>query len=573
VIFNGNYTRTAKRGRGKKTLFSAKRRYVFLFRPSFPRTHMLQKPGLLLLSLLGAALLFLSTSCGSYSSSKETAARLPFEVTEASIADVQQALKRGNCNCEQLVRAYQARIAAYDQPSQLNAIIVTNPAALETARQLDAEYRRTGQLRPLHCIALIVKDNYNTAGLQTTAGSLALKGFAPDKDATVVKALKAAGAIVLAKSNMAEWAFSPMVSISSIAGETRNPYNLAYVPAGSSGGTAAAVAASFGTAGLGTDTGNSIRGPSSHNALVGFRPTLGLLSRAGIAPLYLRNDTGGPMARSVADATRLLEVMATGPDPADPLTRYGADKRPAQGYQAFLDPKGLQGARIGVLRTLSERNPDPQVKALFEQAVADLRRAGATVVDVQIPDFARVSAGQWCSVFKHDINQYLAALGPRSPVQNIDQVLSSGKYSAYIKENLQDELAHGINPSANEAGCGEAYTDPRRIAFREAVTAVMDQNQVGALVYPTWNNPPAKIGDFKGYKGDNSQLIAPHTGQPAFTVPMGFTYDELPAGLQFLGRSFDEPLLIKYTYAYEQATHHRRAPVRFPPLPGKASIK
>ena len=532
---------------------------------------MLQKTSLLLLRLLGAA--FLVTSCGSHSTSEQQAARPAFEVTEASIADVQQALKRGDCTCEQLVHAYQARIAAYDQPTQLNAIVVTNPAALETARQLDAEYRRTGQLRPLHCTVLIVKDNYNTAGLQTTAGSIALKGFAPDEDATVVKALKAAGAIVLAKSNMAEWAFSPMVSISSIAGETRNPYNLAHVPAGSSGGTAAAVAASFGTAGLGTDTGNSIRGPSSHNALVGFRPTLGLLSRAGIAPLYLRNDTGGPMARSVADATRLLEVMATGPDSADPLTRYGAGKRPGKGYQAFLDPNGLHGARIGVLRTLSERHPDPQVKALFEQALVDLRRAGATVVDVEIPDFTRVSANQWCSVFKHDINQYLAALGPRSPVKNIDQVLTSGQYSAYIKENLQDELAHGLSPRATEAGCGEAYTDPRRIAFRQAVTAVMDQYKVGALVYPTWNNPPAKIGDFKGYKGDNSQLIAPHTGQPAFTVPMGFTYDQLPAGLQFLGRSFDEPTLIKYAYAYEQATHHRKAPTRFPALPSKGTIK
>nr|GFD00083.1 hypothetical protein [Tanacetum cinerariifolium] len=207
----------------------------------------------------------------------------PFGVTEASIEDVHRALKRHDCTCEQLVRAYEARIAAYDQPTRLNAIVVTNPGAISTARQLDAE------------------------------------------------ALKAAGAIVLAKSNMAEWAFSPMVTISSIAGETRNPYNLAYVPAGSSGGTAAAVAASFGTAGLGTDTGNSIRGPSSHNALVGFRPTLGLLSRAGIAPLYLRNDTGGPMARSVADATRLLDAMATGPDPADPLTQYCTGHLPAKG--------------------------------------------------------------------------------------------------------------------------------------------------------------------------------------------------------------------------------------------------
>ncbi len=527
----------------------------------------LRKTGRYLLLLWGSALL--ATSCGPAHHDEQAATRPPFDVTEASIADVQQALKHGDCNCEQLVRAYQARIAAYDQPTHLNAIVVTNPAALATAKQLDAEYRRTGKLRPLHCIPLIVKDNYNTAGLQTAAGSLALKGFAPTTDATMVRDLKAAGAIVLAKSNMAEWAFSPMVTISSLAGETRNPYNLAHVPAGSSGGTAAAVAASLGTAGLGTDTGNSIRGPSSHNALVGFRPTLGLLSRAGIVPLYLRNDTGGPMTRSVADATRLLEVLATGPDPADPLTAYSAGHIPARGYQQFLDKNGLRGARIGVLRTLSERKPDPQVKALFEQAVADLRKAGATVVDVEIPNFAQVSKDQWASVFKHDVNQYLAAQGPKAPVQTIEQVLASGKYAAYIKENLQDELAHGVVPSARQAGRGEAYADPRRLAFRRAVTAVMDGQQLGALVYPTWNNPPANIGDFSGYKGDNSQLIAPHTGQPAFTVPMGFTYDNLPAGLQFLGRSFDEPTLIKYAYAYEQATHHRRPPARFPALPPK----
>ncbi|GAA4048653.1 amidase [Hymenobacter glaciei] len=509
----------------------------------------------------------LGSGCNRARHDQSTATARHFEVAEASIDDIQAALKRGDCNCEQVVTAYQARIAAYDQPTRLNAIIVSNPEALTTARELDAEYRRTGQMRSLHCIPVIVKDNYNTAGLQTTAGSLALKGSVPRTDATMVKALKAAGAIVLAKSNMAEWAFSPMVTISSIAGETRNPYNLDHVPAGSSGGTAAAVAASLGTVGLGTDTGNSIRGPSSHNALVGFRPTLGLLSRAGITPLYLRNDTGGPMTRSVADATRVLDALATGPDPADPLTAYGAGKIPAGGYRQFLNKKGLQGARIGVLRTLSERKPDPQVKALFEQAVADLRKAGAEVIDVEVPDFTTVSQNQWCSVFKHDVNAYLAALGPDAPVKNIDQVLASGKYSAYIKENLQDELAHGQAPGSDAAGCGEAYTDPRRIAFRNAVTAVMDRYRVGALVYPTWNNPPAKIGDFKGYKGDNSQLIAPHTGQPAFTVPMGFTYDNLPAGLQFLGRSFDEPTLIKYAFAYEQATHHRKAPARFPALP------
>lgn len=488
-----------------------------------------------------------------------------FPLLETTIAAIHQAFRKGDCNCEQLVTAYLQRIEAYDQPTKLNSLVLTNPQALKVARQLDAEYRKTKKLRPLHCIPLIVKDNYNTAGLQTTAGSLAMKGFVPAEDATIVKRLKDAGALVLAKSNMAEWAFSPMVSISSIAGETLNPYNLLHVPAGSSGGTAAAVAANLGTVGLGTDTGNSIRGPSSHTALVGFRPTLGLVSRAGIAPLYLRNDTGGPMTRTVTDATRLLEVMA-GEDPSDPLTKYSQGKVPLGGYQQFLRKDGLKGVRIGVLRTLSERKPDPQVKALFEQAIADLRRAGAEIIDpVEIPDFAQVSKDQWCAVFQHDINAYFSSLGPTAPVKNLPQIIASGKFAPYIAENLTYHQQQA--EVATATSCTDAYTDAKRVAFRQAVTAVMDRYQVGALVYPTWNNPPAKVGDLKGYKGDNSQLIAPHTGQPAFTVPMGFTYDNLPAGLQFLGRSFDEAKLIQYTFAYEQATKHRKSPALFPALP------
>ncbi|MCC9134948.1 amidase family protein [Pontibacter silvestris] len=495
----------------------------------------------------------------------ETASAKDFKLMEATIASIHQAFEEGNCNCEQLVTAYLERIEKYDQPSKLNAIVVTNPEALTIAKQLDAEYASSQKLRKLHCIPVIVKDNYNTKGLQTTAGSLALKGFEPSDDAYQVRVLKEAGAIVLAKSNMAEWAFSPMVTISSIAGETLNPYNLNHVPAGSSGGTAAAVAANFGTVGLGTDTGNSIRGPSSHNALVGFRSTLGLTSRAGIAPLYLRNDVGGPMARTVEDATKILEVIA-GYDPADPLTKHSEGKVPSS-YRQFLYKDGLKGARIGVLRVLSEKNPDPQVKALFEQAIVDLRNLGAEIVDpIEIANFDSLSSDQWCSVFQHDVNEYLASLGENVPVKNLQEIVSSGKYAPYIEENLKYHLNHENSAEAGFHACSDAYSDPKRIAFRKAMVEVMDRYKLGAVVYPTWNNPPAKVGDFEGYKGDNSQLIAPHTGQPAFTVPMGFTYDNLPAGLQFLGRPFDEPTLIKYTYSYEQGTKHRKAPARFPAL-------
>ncbi|GHA54932.1 amidase family protein [Pontibacter akesuensis] len=494
-------------------------------------------------------------------SSSATAKVVPFELQEATISEIHQAFREGTCNCQQLVAAYLERIEKYDQPTKLNAIVVTNPEAMARARQLDEEFASTRRLQPLHCIPVIVKDNYNTAGLQTAAGSLAMKGYKPATDAYQVQELKEAGAIVLAKSNMAEWAFSPMVSISSIAGETLNPYNLEHVPAGSSGGTAAAVAANFGTVGLGTDTGNSIRGPSSHNALVGFRTTMGLTSRAGIVPLYLRNDVGGPMARTVEDATRVLEVIA-GYDPADPLTQHSQGKVP-QNYQQYLDKDGLKGARIGVLRILSDKNPDPQVKALFEQAIADLKALGAEVVDVSVPDFDALSKDQWCDVFQADLNAYLAAQGESVPVKNLDEVVASGKYAPYIEENLKYFQQNQFTAEAGSNACGDAYTDPKRIAFREAVEKAMDKYNVGALIYPTWNNPPAKAGDFEGYKGDNSQIIAPHTGQPAFTVPMGFTYENLPAGLQFLGRMYDEPTLIKYTYSYEQGTRHRKPPVKF----------
>lgn len=492
-----------------------------------------------------------------------TSDQLPFALPEATIADIHRALSNRTCTCEQLVTAYQQRISAYDQSTKLNAIILTNPDALTIARQLDAEFRQTKKLRPLHCVPIIVKDNYKTAGLQTTAGSALFAGFVPTEDAYQVRKLKEAGGIVLAKSNMAEWAFSPAVTISSMAGETRNPYNLDHTTAGSSGGTAAAVAANFGAIGLGTDTGNSIRGPSSHNALVGFRTTLGLTSRAGIVPLYLRNDVGGPMARTVEDATRLLEVIA-GYDPADSITAYGRGKVLAN-YRQFLKKDGLKGARIGVLRTLSERNPDPQISALFTQAIADLKRAGAEIIDpVVVPDFDSLSRNQWCSLFKYDVEQYMASLGSRAPAHTLEEIIASGKFAPYIKDNLTYQLKNAVGPGAET--CTDAYTDRKRIAFRNAVVAVMDKYRLGAIIYPSWNHPPAKIGDVKGYKGDNSQIIAPHTGQPAFTVPMGYTYDNLPAGLQFLGRPFDEPTLIRYTYGYEQATHHRKAPALFPTL-------
>jgi len=485
----------------------------------------------------------------------------PFNVIELSIAQLEKALQNGDCTCEQVVSIYLERINTYDQPSGINSMVVLNKDALEQARALDGEFEKSGKLRNLHCLPLIVKDNYKTMGIQTTGGSIAMKGYIPDTDAWQVRKLKEAGAIILGKSNMAEWAFSAKVTISSISGETHNPYNTEHTTAGSSGGTAASVAANFGLTGLGSDTGNSIRGPSSHNALVGFRTTLGLISREGIIPLANRNDVGGPMTKSVEDATKMLEVLV-GVDVNDPMTKYSEGNFETD-YQQYLQKDGLNGTRIGVLRVLSDRDHDDQVNKLFELALKDMEAAGAVLVEItKIGNFDSLSANQWCPMFQYDLNDFLSKQRGKVPVNTLEEVIAFGGYSDYIKGTLNYFMEHP-NPLEEGRACGNPYTDPHRIEYREAIRNVMDSLQVDALVYPSWNFPPAKIGNFEGYKGDNSQVIAPHTGQPAFTVPMGYTHESLPAGLQFLGRMYDEPTLIKLTYAYEQATHHRKPPNGF----------
>ncbi|MCX6214423.1 amidase family protein [Spirosoma sp.] len=486
---------------------------------------------------------------------------VPVDLLEITISDIHRAYRAGSLTGEQLVNAYVERIKTYDQSTKLNSIIIINPDAITTARALDAEFKKTGKMRPLHGIPVIVKDNYNTKGLQTTGGSIALKGFLPTEDAYQVKKLREAGAIILAKSNMAEWAFTPMHSQSSILGETLNPYNLAYVPAGSSGGTAAAVAANFGVVGLGSDTGNSIRGPSSHNALVGLRTSLGLVSRYGIIPLYSRNDVGGPMCRTVEDAVRLLDATY-GYDSNDPITKNSQGKVPKT-YTQFLRKEGLKGARIGVMRQLSDKNVHPEIKQLFDKALADMARAGAEIIDVVIPDFDSLRANQSCAEFRADIENYLQTFVKRDTLKTLEDIIRIGGYSDIVRDRLTYQQTHSGRARHPEIPCGDPFTDPLRIAYRKGVEAEMNRLKVDALVYPTWNYPPALVGDAKGYKGDNSQLVAPATGQPAFTVPMGYTTGDLPAGIQFLGRIFDEPTLIRLTYAYEQATHHRMPPKRF----------
>ncbi len=509
--------------------------------------------------LLPAVLIFIYV-CQENPETKESPLEPGFVIEEATITEIHEALKEGEITCRKLVEQYLRRIESYDQPTGLNAIVVINPHALKRADELDREYARTGKLRPLHGIPIIVKDNYETKDLQTTAGSLALKGFIPPDDAYQVRRIREAGAIVLGKSNMAEWAFSPMQTESSIAGTTRNPYDLDRVPAGSSGGTAAAVAANFCTAGLGTDTGNSIRGPSSHCCLVGIRSTMGLTSRDGIIPLYLRNDIGGPMARTVEDAVKILEVIA-GYDPADPVTAKSEGLIP-DSYVQFLDRYGLRGARIGVFRYYTDKSStDPQIIELLDKAIADMKAQGAEVIDpFEIPGFEELTKNIWCDMFRHDLNEFLASLGNAAPFKTLTDIVSTGKYSPYIERRLKRALE---SPITEKPRCQDVYTEPRNITFRDAVLKAMDDLRLDAIIYPTWSNPPRKIGDSESPAGDNSQLIPPHTGFPAITVPMGFTYGHLPAGLQIVGRLFSEPTVIKIAYAYEQATKHRRSPAKF----------
>ena len=490
-----------------------------------------------------------------------------FPIVEATIAEIHEAFRTGRLTSHELVERYLERIEAYDQSSRLNSIVVTNPDALTEARALDEEFQRTGRLRPLHGIPVIVKDNYDTQGLQTTGGSLALEGSIPPDDAYQVRVIREAGAIVLAKSNMAEWAFSPYLTESSIAGVTRNPYDLNRVPAGSSGGTAAAVSANLGVVGLGTDTGNSIRGPSSHNGLVGIRSTMGLTSRDGIIPLYLRNDVGGPMARTLEDAVRVLEVIA-GYDPADPITERSEGHIP-DSYTVSLHTEGLIGARLGVFRRYIDTDTtDPEVRGLTEGALRDLETLGAELVDpFVIPDFETLIDGIWCDVFQHDVDAYLASLGEAAPYHNLEEIVASGLYSPYIERRLQRGLTSTTPPEERDPPCLDLYETERNIAFRDAVLAAMERDGIDAIVYPTWSNPPREIGDLESPAGDNSQVLSPQTGFPAITVPTGYTEGGLPAGITFVGRLFSEPDLIGFVYAYEQASRHRRTPDAFPELP------
>ena len=495
---------------------------------------------------------------------------------EATIADVNAALQGGTLTSEALVRLFLARIDAFDRrgPS-LHAVLTLNPKALETARALDAERKATGPRSPLHGIPIVLKDNFDTADMPTTGGSVLLEGSIPPDDAFVVKRLRDAGAIVLAKVNMSE--FASGAALSSLGGQSLNPHDLARTPSGSSGGTGVAIAAAYAMVGLGTDTGGSVRGPSTANGLAGLKPTHGLLSRNGIIPLALSFDTAGPLARSVHDVAAVLGVM-TGVDPADEATAKSQGRFETD-YTRFLDAGALKGARIGVARDFF--GADEEVDWVMEAALEAMRRAGATTVDVRYPKWLLDSKGEFYNAvrwpeFPVQIAQYLRTTGPKYPKTLPDLIERARQFTT-----MRDDGAQPNPPRwslfVREAGSG-SMDDARYVSVHDhvlpAVRLVVDRllasERLDALVYPTASRRPALVaGPADPPSTPSATNIANLTGFPDLIVPAGFTSDRLPVGISFFGPAFSEPKLLALGYAFEQATRARRQPVHAPALPGE----
>jgi amidase len=514
-----------------------------------------------------------STNRSGPEASTGVAPRAPFELEEIGIADLQAGMAAGRWTSADLVRAYLERIASLDRTGPtLRHVLETNPDAVRLAETLDQE-RKAGKLRgPLHGIPLVLKDNIDTADrMTTTAGSLALEGSRATRDAFLVERLRAAGAIPLAKTNLSEWAnFRSSRSSSgwsSRGGQGKNPYALDRTPCGSSSGTGGAVAASYAAAGIGTETDGSITCPSSAAALVGIKPTLGLVSRRGIIPIAHSQDTAGPMARSVADAAAILAAIA-GADPQDPATARVAG-RSAADYRASLDPDGLRGARLGVLRKHFTGYHDGTDR-LFADALDAMRQLGAVVVDpADLPHAGEYDSAEYQVLlyeFKADLNAYLAGLGPGAPVQSLEQVIA---FNQRERERVMPYFGQEIMLEAQEKGplttkgYRKALAKCRRLSRREGIDAVMDRLKLDALVAPT-GNPPWPIDLVNGDHFTGSVTTpAAVAGYPHLTVPGGFVQG-LPVGISFIGRAWSEPVLIKLAYAYERGTRHR-APPRFLP--------
>ncbi|WP_331271908.1 amidase [Motilibacter aurantiacus] len=495
------------------------------------------------------------------------------DVVSMGVAELQALLKQGKVTSVQLVQAYLDRIQAYEnaygsQPG-VNAVIATSRTALAEARRLDAE-RKSGKVRgALHGIPILVKDNYDTGDMPTTSASEALEDFRPADDATQVAKLRAAGAIVVAKTNLHEYA-AGITSISSLGGQTRNPFDQTRNPGGSSGGTGAGIAASFGAIGLGSDSCGSIRIPAAQNSLVGLRPSLGLSSRDGIAPMSATQDVGGPIGKSVRDVALVMDATA-GYDPKDPVTASSIGQVP-KSYTSSLQGRALKGKRVGLLTDLLGTTPDEMpTTTLVRQATKDMARAGAYVLEVPgQPELVRLigASGVIADEMERDLNRYLAQPGAR-----FDKALAA-RVAPADKLTIADIVDSGeVTPSVltflrslvGTSGPDDAYTAKllARQQLQQLTRELMEAYDLDALVYPTIKQVARTIGEAQ--PGSNCGLSA-QTGFPALTVPAGLTPGGMPVGVELLGLPFSEPTLLGMGYSYEQLTKHHALPASTPAL-------
>ncbi|MFC1876057.1 amidase family protein [Thermodesulfobacteriota bacterium] len=494
----------------------------------------------------------------------------PFVIEEATIAEVHQGMKDGILTCRKLVEEYLARIDAYDrQGPKLNAVIYINPKALEEADALDQTFAAGGLSGSLHGIPVLLKDNVDTYDMPTTGGSLSLEGLTPEDDAFITRKFRESGALILAKMNLHEFAIWGE-TISSILGQTLNPYDLTRTPGGSSGGTGASIAGNYGMVGIGTDTINSIRSPASANNLVGIRPTIGLVSRDGIIPYSFTQDTAGPICRTVEDAVRVLDVIA-GYDQADDETAWSIGRKPTS-YGAFLKEDGLKEKRIGVLESffgidVIHKDTNKAVKSSIET----MKDQGATIVSLNEKIDSDYLVNE-VSVHLHDLkdhlNVYLGALQEQASVHSVEEILVSGKYHAGIEENLKKAMV---------LSTGTPEYNKRLVERNKLQTQVMKliaDYQLDALVYPHQKQLVCKVG---GSQNERNGVLGSVTGFPSICVQAGFSTPSetsligVPIGMEILGRPFSEAALIEIAYGFEQATHHRKPPLSAPPLSSNIS--
>ena len=497
-----------------------------------------------------------------------TASAALAEMEEVTIAELQNAMKSGKMSARSIAEKYLARIAKLDKRGPaLNAIIELNPDALSIAESLDKERKAKGVRGPLHGIPVLIKDNIDTADrMSTTAGSLALVGAKPLRDSFVAQRLREAGAVILGKTNLSEWANFRSTHSSSgwsgRGGQTRNPYAIERNPCGSSSGSGVAVAANFCAVAVGTETDGSIVCPSSANSIVGIKPTVGLVSRAGIIPISHTQDTAGPMARTVTDAAILLGALA-GADPRDAATSESQGKSLTD-YTKFLDPNGLRGARIGVARKFFGFND--KVDKLMADAIDVIKRGGAEVIDpAEIETTGKFDDSEFEVLlyeFKADLNAYLAGLGPNAPIHTLKEAIE------FNDKNRDKEMPYFgqeifLRAEAKGPLTDKAYLDAlekdQRMSRAEGIDATMNKNKLDAIIAPT-GGPPWTTDLINGDHFSGSSSTPPAVaGYPNINVPAGYIYG-LPVGISFMGRAYSEPMLIKLAYAFEQATKFRKPP-------------